>query len=97
MKSEQKEIILYKKVLLETKLIKPIPDTKCRELLFEYFIKENITNNDNGYVQNQNSEKNNSEKIGLESFYQISSYINLFCSQLRIFANQKTYYTNLIK
>ena len=29
----------------------------------------------------------------LDSFYQLSSFINLFCSQLKIFSNQKTYYT----
>ena len=90
---------IYKKILLETTLIKSIPENECRNLLLEYFIQEsNLLENINKENINEKEYLNyQNEELSLDSFYQINSFINLFCSQLKIFSNQKTYYTNNIK
>ena len=96
--------ISYRKVLLNTNLIDIIPEKECRELLFNYFVKENtsIQETDDNVINNEinlNVENtflsfdSKKEQYTLDSFYQISSFTNLFCSQLKILSNQKTYYT----
>ena len=80
----QKKKTIYKTILLDTNLISIIPEEECRDLLFEYFVKENksIKNEDRreNIISNVEIQKEieKDEELRLDSFYQIASFINLF-------------------
>ena len=103
-KKEINKIGLYKKVLLATTLLKKLPYNTCEQLLLKYFIEK--INDDkkarpyafkDSFINNFNKSilfTSKNEFVSLESFYQITSFINLFSYQLKNFSSKKAFYTS---